>query len=51
MIKKIATYARQDLEEMTGSKIFLTLFVRVKDDWRGSDFIMRELGYDTKNPD
>ncbi|MGN1042336.1 MAG: GTPase Era [Christensenellales bacterium] len=51
MIKKIATYARQDLEEMTGSKIFLTLFVRVKDDWRGSDFIMRELGYDTSNPD
>lgn len=51
MIKKIATYARQDLEEMTGSKIFLTLFVRVKDDWRGSDFIMKELGYDTKNPD
>jgi len=51
MIKKIATYARQDLEDMTGSKIFLTLFVRVKDDWRGSDFIMKELGYDTKNPD
>lgn len=51
MIKKIATYARQDLEKMTDSKIFLTLFVRVKDDWRGSDFIMRELGYDTKNPD
>lgn len=50
MIKKIATYARQDLEAMTGSKIFLTLFVRVKDDWRGSDYIMKELGYDPKNP-
>ncbi len=51
MIKKIATYSRQDLEAMTGSKIFLTLFVKVKDDWRGSDFIMKELGYDPKNPD
>ena len=51
MIKKIATYARQDLEDMTGAKVFLTLFVRVKEDWRGSDFVMRELGYDRKNPD
>lgn len=51
MIKKIATYARQDLEEMTGEKIFLTLFVKVRDDWRGSVLIMKELGYDTKNPD
>ena len=51
MIKKIATYARQDLEEMTGEKIFLTLFVKVRDDWRGSTLIMRELGYDSKNPD
>ncbi len=50
MIKKIATYARQDLETMTGSKIFLTLFVRVKNDWRESDYIMRELGYDNKDP-
>lgn len=51
MIKRIATYARQDLEKMAGSKIFLTLFVRVKDDWRESDAVMRELGYDRKNPD
>jgi GTP-binding protein Era/rRNA maturation RNase YbeY len=48
MIKTIATYARQDLETMTGNKIFLTLFVRVKGDWRGSEYIMRELGYDVK---
>ena len=49
MIKKIATYARQDLEEMTGAKIFITLFVKVKGDWRGSDYIMKELGYDAKD--
>ena len=51
MIKKIGTYARQDLEDMTGSKVFLTLFVRVKNDWRDSDLVMRDLGYDPKNPD
>lgn len=48
MIKKIGTYARQDLEEMTGSKVFLNLFVKVKEDWRGSEFIMKQLGYDMK---
>ena len=51
LIKKIATYSRQDLEEMTGDKIFLTLFVKVRSDWRGSTSIMKELGYDSKNPD
>lgn len=48
MIKKIASYARQDIEEMTGNKVFLTVFVLVKEDWRGSDNIMKELGYDLK---
>lgn len=51
MIKKISTYARQDLEDMTGTKVYLNLFVKVKDEWRGSQSIMKELGYDTKNPD
>lgn len=48
MIKKIASYARQDIEAMTGKKVFLTVFVLVKEDWRGSDNIMKELGYDLK---
>lgn len=45
MIKKISTYARQDLEEMTGEKVYLTLWVRVKEDWRDDDRILNELGY------
>ena len=48
MIKKISTYARQDIEAMTGSKVYIKLFVRVKDDWRSSDSIMKDLGYDNK---
>ncbi len=48
-LKKIATAARKDLEDMVGMKVFLTLYVRVKDEWRDSDLVMRELGYDIKD--
>ena len=48
MLKQIATKARHDLEEMTGEKVFLTLYVRVKNEWRDDDRIMKELGYDLK---
>lgn len=45
MIKKIATYARIDLEEITGAKIFLTLWVRVKEEWRNDQLVLSDLGY------
>ncbi|MEG2450356.1 MAG: GTPase Era [Clostridia bacterium] len=48
MLKKIATAARLDLEELTGEHVFLTLYVRVKTEWRDSEYLMRELGYDLK---
>ncbi len=48
-LKKIASAAREDLEEMTGEKVFLTLYVKAKPDWRNSDYLMRELGYDIKD--
>lgn len=48
-LKKISTAAREDIEELTGCKVFLTLYVRVKSDWRSSDYLMRELGYDVKD--
>ena len=50
MIKKISEYAREDLEKMTGEKILLTLWVRVKKDWRDDDVMLNDLGYD-KNED
>ena len=49
MLKKIASNARKDLEELTQSKVFLTLYVKVKNEWRDNDYLMRELGYDLKN--
>ena len=48
MLKQIATKARKDLEDMIGTKVFLTLYVRVKNEWRDSDFTLKELGYDIK---
>ena len=48
-LKSIATAARKDLEELTSAKVFLTLYVRVKNEWRDSDYLMRELGYDPKD--
>lgn len=48
MLKKIATAARKDLEKLVGGQVFLTLYVRVKDEWRDSDYLMKELGYDLK---
>lgn len=49
MLKKIATSSRKDLEEMIGEQVFLTLYVRVKNEWRDDERVMRELGYDIKS--
>lgn len=49
MIKKISTSARIDMEKLLDAKVFLTLYVRVKPDWRDSKLVMGELGYDKKN--
>ncbi len=51
MIKKIATYAREDLEQITGAKIFLTLWVRVKEEWRNDQLVLSDLGYVKKKED
>ena len=49
MIKKISTQSRQDIEDLVGTKVFLNLYVRVKEDWRDSDFLLNQLGYNIKD--
>ena len=44
-IKKIGTYAREDIEKMLDADVFLDLYVRVKENWRESDFNIANLGY------
>ena len=44
-IKKIGTYAREDIENLLDTKVFLDLYVRVKENWRESEFNIANLGY------
>ncbi len=49
MLKKIGTNAREDIQKLLGSPIYLELWVKVKKDWRDSDFLLKNFGYDAKN--
>ncbi|MEZ4357907.1 MAG: GTPase Era [Eubacteriales bacterium] len=46
MLKKIGFLARSDLEMLFGQKVYLELWVKVKEDWRNKDSILKLLGYD-----
>lgn len=48
MLKKIGSEARHDIEKLLDAKVFLELWVRVKEDWRDDLVFTRELGYDEK---
>ncbi len=45
MLKKISSMARADCEKFMGTKIYLTTWVKVKENWRDSDFMVRNFGY------
>ena len=44
-IREVSTFARQDMEKFLGKKVFLTTYVKVKEDWRNSAGLMKEYGY------
>ena len=45
LIKKIGMYAREDIEKMLDARVFLDLYVRVKENWRDSEFNINNFGY------
>ncbi|MBQ1169851.1 MAG: GTPase Era [Oscillospiraceae bacterium] len=45
MLKKISSLARGDCEKFMGTKVYLTTWVKVKENWRDSDFLVRNFGY------
>ena len=45
-IKKLGVQARADIEEFTGKKIFLELFVKVDKDWRDNEQELKRFGYE-----
>jgi GTP-binding protein Era len=45
MIKKIGTEAREELEALLETKVYIELFVKVRDNWRNSNVALKDLGY------
>ncbi|EHS56979.1 GTPase Era [Paenibacillus sp. Aloe-11] len=45
MLKEVGKQARQDIQNLLGSKIFLELWVKVKKDWRNQERVLRDLGF------
>ena len=45
MLKRVGTYARADMEQFFGGKINLKLWVKVKEDWRNREGLLRNFGY------
>lgn len=48
MLKRIGTNARRDIENMLECRVNLQLWVKVKKDWRDSDFLLKNFGYNPK---
>ena len=51
MLKKISTYARQDIERFFDCKVFLQTWVKVREDWRNRARLVQNFGYDERNFD
>ncbi|MBQ4066449.1 MAG: GTPase Era [Clostridia bacterium] len=51
MLKRIGSYAREDLEEFFGMKVYLNLWVKVKENWRDSEFNLSHFGFNPKDLD
>ena len=45
MLKRVGTYARQDMEEFLQKKVFLEMFVKVIPDWRNRENYLKSFGY------
>ncbi|WP_027091124.1 GTPase Era [Cohnella thermotolerans] len=45
MLKEVGKLAREDMERLLGSKIFLELWVKVKEDWRNRESVLKSLGF------
>lgn len=50
MLKKIGSMARPEIEDLLEQHVNLQLWVKVKKDWRDSDFLIKNFGYDPSTP-
>ncbi len=44
-LKETASFARKDMEKLLGAKVFLTVYVKVREDWRDRATLLKEFGY------
>ncbi|GMQ56404.1 GTPase Era [Vallitalea sediminicola] len=51
MLKKIGTRARIDIENLLGSKVNLKVWVKIKKNWRDSDFLLKNYGFNKRDMD
>ncbi|MFR6000746.1 GTPase Era [Ruminococcus sp.] len=49
MLKKISTFARQDMERFFDCKVFLQVWIKVKEDWRNRAQLLQNFGFDESN--
>lgn len=49
MLKKIGSRARKEIEDLLETQVNLKLWVKVKKDWRDSDFLLKNFGYNAKD--
>ena len=49
MLKKIGSLARADIERMLGKQVQLKIWIKVKKDWRDSDFLLKNFGFQAKD--
>lgn len=47
-LKMIAERARADIEKLLGAKVYMELFVKIRENWRNSGSVMADIGYDGK---
>ena len=45
-IKEVSSFARKDMEKFLGAKVFLTTYVKVKEDWRNRPNLLKDFGYE-----
>ena len=45
MLKRIGSYAREDLEDFFGMKVYLNLWVKVKENWRDNEMLLNSFGF------
>ena len=48
-LKETASFARKDMEKFLGAKVFLTVYVKVREDWRDRASLMKEFGYSSED--